>query len=157
MEVAVELRPLEDGDYAPLAQIVQEDEVAKWWGPNDEASLREDTARDDVTGFAILVDGELAGFLTIYEVKDPDFGYAEPDLFIATAQQSKGVGAEALRLALRWAFDRGHTRAIILPRVDNARAIRCYENIGFKPVGVFRRSDRGSDSLALDLLREELT
>ncbi len=47
------------------------------------------------------------------------------------------------------------------PHVENARAIRAYEKIGFKPVGVRRRYVRGDDgmwhdSLLMDLLPEEM-
>jgi aminoglycoside 6'-N-acetyltransferase len=156
--VDVSLRPLEDGDFPRLAAIVAEDEVARWWGPNDEASLRADAAPDQVTGFAILVGGELAGYLTVNEERDPNYGYAEPDLFVSSEHHGSGAGAQALRLALRWAFEeRGHTRAIIQPRADNARAIRCYEKVGFRPVGILREADRGRDALAMDLLKDELS
>lgn len=41
----------------------------------------------------------------------------------------------------------------------NARAIRTYEAVGFRPVGVMRRYERGADGnwhegLLMDLLRE---
>ena len=43
----------------------------------------------------------------------------------------------------------------------NPRAIRSYEQVGFRPVGVTRRSERGPDgtwhdSLLMDLLADEL-
>jgi len=44
---------------------------------------------------------------------------------------------------------------------DNAAAIRCYSKVGFKTVGIRRRSERGNDrtwhdGLLMDLLAEEL-
>ena len=62
----------------------------------------------------------------------------------------------------RWLFEEGgHHRVTIDPAADNARAIRCYESVGFRPVGVMRRYERvGSgefrDGLLMDLLPEEL-
>ena len=48
------------------------------------------------------------------------------------------------------------------PAADNEAAIRCYLKVGFRPVGIRRRSERGSDGswhdgLLMDLLAEELT
>jgi aminoglycoside 6'-N-acetyltransferase len=50
---------------------------------------------------------------------------------------------------------------VIDPAVDNARAIRCYERVGFRRVGVMRRYERGGhgawhDNLLLDLLADEI-
>jgi aminoglycoside 6'-N-acetyltransferase len=56
---------------------------------------------------------------------------------------------------------RGHHRITIDPAVANERAIRAYEGVGFKQVGVMRRYERGADGdwhdgLLLDLLPEDL-
>ena len=56
----------------------------------------------------------------------------------------------------------GHHRLVIDPDVDNAGAIRCYEKVGFRPVGVMRRYARGADgewhdALLMDLLAGELS
>jgi aminoglycoside 6'-N-acetyltransferase len=62
----------------------------------------------------------------------------------------------------RWLFEeRGHHRLTIDPSAANERAIRAYTAIGFKPVGVMRRYERGPDGtfhdgLLMDLLRDEL-
>lgn len=50
---------------------------------------------------------------------------------------------------------------MIDPRTDNERAIRAYERVGFPPVGVMCRYERGPegawhDGLLMDLLRGEL-
>lgn len=74
----------------------------------------------------------------------------------------RGLGAEALRTVLRHLFDeRGHHRATIDPAVENERAIRSYERVGFRPVGVVRRAERAPDgrwrdALLMDLLADEL-
>ena len=52
-------------------------------------------------------------------------------------------------------------RIDIDPHEDNARAIRAYEKVGFKPVGIRRRYERGDDgtwhdNLLMDLVPEEL-
>ena len=56
---------------------------------------------------------------------------------------------------------RGHHRLTIDPAADNLRAIRTYEKVGFKPVGVLRQYERGvdgkyHDGLLMDMLAGEL-
>lgn len=61
----------------------------------------------------------------------------------------------------RYLFDeRGHHRLTIDPAAANARAIRAYERVGFRPVGVMREYERGPDGvwrdgLLMDLLASE--
>ena len=57
--------------------------------------------------------------------------------------------------------ERGHHRLTIDPAADNAPAIRAYEKVGFRPVGVMRSYERGPDGtlhdgLLMDLLADEL-
>jgi aminoglycoside 6'-N-acetyltransferase len=67
-----------------------------------------------------------------------------------------------VRTLARWLFeDRGHHRITIDPAAANERAIRSYERVGFRRVGVMRRYERGAagdwhDGLLLDLLLEDL-
>jgi aminoglycoside 6'-N-acetyltransferase len=56
---------------------------------------------------------------------------------------------------------RGHHRLTIDPAAANHRAIRCYEKVGFRRVGVQRQYERGPDGrfhdgVLMDLLRPEL-
>jgi aminoglycoside 6'-N-acetyltransferase len=75
----------------------------------------------------------------------------------------RGLGADAVRRLARHLFeDRGHHRITIDPAAHNERAIRAYRRVGFRPVGVMRRYERGGDGtwhdgLLMDLLPEELT
>jgi aminoglycoside 6'-N-acetyltransferase len=57
--------------------------------------------------------------------------------------------------------DRGHRRLTIDPAAHNVRAIRCYEKVGFKPVGILREywldgNGDWRDGLLMDLLASEL-
>jgi aminoglycoside 6'-N-acetyltransferase len=75
----------------------------------------------------------------------------------------QGLGADAVRTLARHLFDDvGHHRIEIDPAADNAAAIRCYEKVGFRPVGIMRGYERGPegkwhDSLLMDLLAGEIT
>lgn len=67
-----------------------------------------------------------------------------------------------MRTLARYLIDeRGHHRLTIDPAADNAPAIRAYEKVGFRAVGVMRehwRSPDGTwrDGLLMDLLAREL-
>jgi aminoglycoside 6'-N-acetyltransferase len=151
----VTLRPLTDADREPLDAIVGAPGVREWWGT--------DPTLDDGPGFAIIVDGALAGWLGWYQEEDPDYRHGGIDIFLAPPFQGRGLGREAVRLAAAWLIgERGHHRLIIDPAAHNARAIATYASVGFKPVGVMRRYERGPDGtwhdgLLMDLLAEELT
>jgi aminoglycoside 6'-N-acetyltransferase len=77
--------------------------------------------------------------------------------------QGRGLGTDAVRTLARYLLEvRGHHRLTIDPAADNARAIRTYEKVGFRAVGVMRRYERGKDGtfhdgLLMDLLAGELT
>jgi aminoglycoside 6'-N-acetyltransferase len=159
----VTLRPLEERDKPRLVEILEEPEVARWFGMSPaEESADEFISDPEVTGFAIEVEGALAGAIGFYEEDTPDYRHAGMDLFLATESQNQGLGREALRLVARHLFEeRGHHRLIIDPAAANARAVRAYESIGFRRVGVMRSYERGPDGtfhdgLLLDLLRDEL-
>ena len=60
--------------------------------------------------------------------------------------QGRGLGREMLQLGAEWLIEaKGHHRLIIDPAAGNARAIATYTAVGFKPVGVMRRYERGPD------------
>ena len=157
----VRLRPVSDSDIAALAALAADPAVSHWWGDNDEGDIRMEVSAPRATGWVVEVDGEPAGLVLATEEPDPDYRSVELDIFIAASQQGRGLGADALRTALRHLFDeRGHHRALIGPAAGNSRAIRCYERVGFRPVGVMRQAERISgewrDVLVMDLLAGEL-
>lgn len=159
----VTLRPLEPADAPRLAEIAAEPEVARWWrGLNEEALLELARPGEEMLAFTVELDGETIGLAQAGEETDPDYRHASVDLFLATAHHGQGLGADTLRTLARWLFaDRGHHRITIDPAAANERAVRSYERIGFKRVGVLRRYERGAegawhDGLLLDLLPEDL-
>jgi aminoglycoside 6'-N-acetyltransferase len=150
----VTLRPLAPEDVGALNAIVAEPEVRRWWGT--------DPTVDEQDAFTIWVDGEIAGWLGWYEETDPDYRHGGLDIFLAPRFHGQGLGREALSLGARWLFERGHHRLIIDPAAANERAIAVYASIGFRPVGVMRRYERGPegdwhDGLLMDMLKAEFT
>jgi aminoglycoside 6'-N-acetyltransferase len=162
----VTLRPLQERDAEALAAMTEHPSVRAWWGSEESASRSPagfaEEARDEIA-FAIEVDGELGGWLGFTEELEPDYRHAGLDILLAAPHQGLGLGPIALRLAARWLIDaRGHHRLTIDPARANARAIRAYESIGFRPVGILREYERGpdgawQDGLLMDMLAHELT
>lgn len=148
----VVLRPVDGSDGKVLAEILREPEVARWWAPQD--------GFDDM--LAIVVDGETVGAIQYDEEEDPDYRHASIDIFVSARHHGRGVGTDAVRTLARWLIEeRGHHRLTIDPAASNAVAIRCYEKVGFRPVGVMRQYERDPltgewhDGLLMDLLAEE--
>lgn len=159
----VVLRPLRVDDARRLAELAAHPDVARWWPDLDEAELVEKAeGRSDATCFAVLDDGETIGLVQYYEELDPDYRHAGIDLFLGVAHQGAGLGTDTVRtLARHLVHDRGHHRVVIDPVAHNERAIRCYERVGFRRVGVLREYQRDPDGtwrdgLLLDLLAREL-
>jgi aminoglycoside 6'-N-acetyltransferase len=156
------LRPLEPADRERLHAILSEPEVRRWWGPEDPQAAVDDMYDDDAVGFAIVVGGEMVGAIQYADENEPDYRHAGIDLFLGLEGRGRGLGPEAIRVLARYLFeDRGHHRLTIDPAAANERAIRAYERVGFRPVGVMRKYERGHDGefhdgLLMDMLRDEL-
>ena len=158
------LRPGQPSDAATLHAIRSEPAVSRWW--NEPESL-DDIAADLEGAFGdvvlvVEVDGEVAGAIQYYEENERDYRHASIDLYLSERHQRKGFGPEAIQLLAAYLVDgRGHHRLTIDPAADNAAAIRAYEKVGFRPVGLMRRYERGADGswhdgLLMDLLADEL-
>jgi aminoglycoside 6'-N-acetyltransferase len=154
------LRPPTASDVEPLAEILAEPAVARWWGGRDADWVRRELVGAE-PGWVIVVDEGVVGWLQYTEETEPEYRHVGLDIFLTTALHGRGVAREAIRLAIRHFIERGHHRFTIDPAADNERAIRAYAALGFKPVGVMRRYERGPDGswhdgLLMDLLAEEL-
>ena len=157
------LRPLRVYDIERVAEIGAEPSVVRWWGPPNKAELRRQAeGSSDEKAFAIEREGEIVGLVQYYEENEPDFRHAGIDVFLAGRAQGQGLGTEAVRTLARYLVDeRGHHRLTIDPAADNTAAIRAYEKVGFRAVGIMReycRSLDGTwrDGLLMDLLAREL-
>jgi aminoglycoside 6'-N-acetyltransferase len=84
------------------------------------------------------------------------------DIFLTSSAQGRGLGPDAIRTLARYLIgERGHHRPTIEPAVDKKPAIRAYQKVGFRPVGVLHqywRSQDGNwrDGLLMGLLAPEL-
>ncbi len=154
------LRALAEGDEAELRRIHSTPEVVRWWNVPTEGFPWTD--EPEATRLTIEVDGRVAGLIQYYEELDPRYRHASIDLFLDPALHGRGLGTEALRRVVRDLIDdRGHHRITIDPAAANAAAVRTYEKVGFRRVGVMRRYERDTggggwhDGLLMELLAGE--
>jgi aminoglycoside 6'-N-acetyltransferase len=172
----VRLRPVVPDDLPPLLRILDEPDVARWWRRAEwervdelgavtfAIELKAAGAVSGAGGVAVAAGGgTVAGCIQFSEETDPDYFSASVDIFVGTAAQGRGVGPDAMRTLIQWLFDvRGHHRLTVDPAAENDRAVRVYEKLGFRPVGVLRRYERTEDgvwrdALLMELLAEDFT
>jgi aminoglycoside 6'-N-acetyltransferase len=159
------LRPATVEDVAELARIRATPEVYHRFGGEADlaAEVAADLADEDLHQYAIELDGRVVGLIQWAEEIDPQYRHASIDIYVDPAVHGQGLGTDAVRtLARHLIIDHGHHRLVIDPAADNAGAIACYARVGFRPVGVMRRYERGPDGdwhdgLLMDLLATELT
>lgn len=160
----VTLRPGRPEDAVTLHAILAEPDVAAWWGdPDPVDAIAGELIGTERSGLLVIeIGGEVAGGIQFHEEDDPMHRHAGIDLYLGTRFQGQSAGPEAVTLLARYLFEaRGHHRLTIDPAAGNNRAIRCYGKVGFRPVGVLRQYERGTDGtfhdgLLMDLLRGEL-
>lgn len=159
----VTLRPLRESDADTLAAAIPADEsAAPWWGTDSE-KVRRWLTEDRPTSLAIDVGNTLVGAILYHEETDPDYHFAGIDIVVLAPYAGRGLGPDALRALARYLFEeRGHHRIIIDPAAKNHRAIRAYEKVGFRTVGIMRRYERDPDGewrdgLLMEMLDDELT
>lgn len=149
------------GDADALARIRKEPEVVRRWG---DANIEEEIQEQFIgaeNGFVIEMDGEIVGAIQYGEEDEPMYRHANVDIFLTTSHHGQGLGPEVIRILARHLFgERDHHRLTIDPAVDNAPAIRAYERVGFRRVGIMRSYERGldgswHDGLLMEMLREE--
>lgn len=106
--------------------------------------LEKNWEREDRYPFAVrtLADDRLIGFVAVWV---GNWAGAEGGVGIGMgdpAYRGRGYGTDAMRLALRYAFNELNLERMTLQAVDyNARAIRSYEKVGYALVGTEREWD----------------
>jgi len=160
----VSLRPATSEDIPALARIRATPEVYRWWrGEADMVSeVAADLADSEASTLAVELEGRVIGAIQWSAELEPDYRHAGIDIYLDPSVHGRGAGSDAIRtLARHLIVDEGFHRLVIDPAADNAAAIRCYSKVGFKPVGIMRKYERGldgtwHDGLLMDLLAEEV-
>jgi len=154
----VRLRTLTSEDLPLLAEFLQASSVKKWWGDYDEARLRRELVDDpSVEAFAVEVEGHLVGMVDFCEETYPDYHHAALDITLGVPYQGQGLGSDALRTLITHLVDeRGHHRLTVDPAAENTDAVRFYEKLGFRKVGILSKYERVSEGHWRDGLLMEL-
>jgi aminoglycoside 6'-N-acetyltransferase len=135
----VVLEPVRPEHVERLRALRRTPEVERWWNPAEEGWPLEEEA--DLYRFVILVEDEVVGYIQFWEDPDPDSRHADVDIFLGPQSHDRGLGTEAMRAIVRHLIEeRRHHRITLTTAVDNARAIRVYEKVGFRRVGVLRKA-----------------
>jgi aminoglycoside 6'-N-acetyltransferase len=162
----VMLRPVDSGDLPAFIALFKAPGMEQWWPGEDREKLAREHVEpedEDVTVYAVVVDGAVMGLIQSWEETEPEYRHAGIDIALHPDIHEQGLGTDAVRTLARHLFDdEGHHRVTIDPAAHNARAIHCYERVGFRPVGIMRKYERGHDGtfhdgLLMDMLREDLT
>jgi aminoglycoside 6'-N-acetyltransferase len=133
------LEPVRPEHADRLRALRRTPEVARWWQlPSGDWPL---DVEADLQKLAVVVDGEVAGYIQFWEDPDPTSRHADVDIFLGPGAQDRGLGTEAMRAVVRELIEeRGHHRITLSTSVENARAIHVYEKVGFRRVGVMRKA-----------------
>jgi RimJ/RimL family protein N-acetyltransferase len=132
--------------------LANEDAEVKWYEEVTEAGRQ---PRPTAVSFAVhdAADAELVGVCGIEGI-DHHFSRAELGIFLGR-RRGTGIGTDATRLALDWAFNMLGLRNVMLETYEfNEQARRAYERAGFRTIG--RRRDAVSamgrrwDSILMD-------
>jgi aminoglycoside 6'-N-acetyltransferase len=138
-------------------------QVYEHWRGGDDlvAAIEEDFDERDAIAYVIELEDHVVGWIQWQAEEEPDYRHASMDIYVDPAVHGRGVGTDAMRtLARHLIVDHGHHRLVIDPAANNTAAIRSYTKVGFRPVGIMRRYERGADgtwhdNLLMDLLAEE--
>jgi aminoglycoside 6'-N-acetyltransferase len=160
------LVPVTSEDLDDLATIRSTPEVARWWQAATRDDVEEEWTRaqdDGEAWWTAWLDDRRVGFIQAYEEDDSDYRHAGIDLYLAPAVHGQGLGREITARVAHFLIDEvGHHRVVIDPTVGNDAAVRCYEAVGFRTVGVMREywydhvEGRWADGLLMDLLARDL-
>ena len=148
---AVTLRPMREDDLPLLHRWLQREHVRRWWGGDELVTLEGVTQRylprtlgqGGVTPYIALLGDRPVGYCQSYVVVGDDFWPDETDLGARGCDQflgegdllGQGLGTQLVRTLVDRLFaDPAVTKVQTDPSPDNARAIRCYEKAGFRPL-----------------------
>ncbi len=156
----VVLRDPTEADVEPLAAILAEPEVALWWVGYTPERVCEEFIDEPEIARAIEVEGRVAGVLLVLRGDDPEYPTTVMHIFLGTEFRGRRIGEEVLALAIRHEFSEGITRITLDPNIANEGAIRSYERLGFRRIGVLRDyqvrpGGHLEDALFMDLTRSD--
>ncbi|MDY0341924.1 MAG: GNAT family protein [Coriobacteriia bacterium] len=158
----VVLRPLVDDDLDVLSGLASGRGCQPWWTDPSVTGLRDSLLEaTDTWSWTVVVDTQTAGVVSAYSVGWPPGSALGLAIMLGDAWQDRGLGPETLSVLIAHLIGtRGVRRFVVDPAAANLRAIRAYESLGFKRIGVARQSEPAPDGswrdcLLMDLLATE--
>jgi RimJ/RimL family protein N-acetyltransferase len=147
-------KPLAESDLPFLFEWFAQPYIAQLWKEPDwrtfQEKYRKRISSNDIFPFVAYIDDKPIAYIKYHHVKDDDralFPNVEIpafsiglDLFIGNPNYlGKGYGTHLVKEFIQFVqkIEPHCTTIIIDPAVDNHRAIRCYEKVGFKIVGTY--------------------
>ena len=149
--------PDEEKAYAQLLRWLSQAEISRYYGGDAQRevqSIREHVKKGDVRSCIISQNGAPIGYLQFYEICTPRekkalwlLPYQHPygiDLFLGTPEKlGRGIGTRCMQMICQYLFSEKKADALCIdPRVDNPRAIRCYEKAGFSHIGTKEKGEK---------------
>ncbi len=99
--------------------------------------------RGNAPHFVALVGDEVVGWCDVIAKPRATLAHSGTlGLGLREAHRGRGIGRALMETTLEGARNRGFTRVELTVRVDNTRAIRLYERVGFKIEGTCRNHIR---------------
>lgn len=144
-----EFRPIAESDLPMILEWLARPHVAEWWGKSPTLEEAREEFLPIIAGnpahkcFVGYMDDRPVGFIQWYIatafhhegwwLDEHDPGVRGIDQYLADADNlNSGIGTEMIRAFISMIFeDRSVTRIQTDPNPTNARAIRCYEKVGF--------------------------
>lgn len=151
-------RRLVEDDLLLLAEWLARPHIMAWWRPYPsleavrEHYLPRIRGESVVTPYLAMLQDEPVGYIQSYVAADvggdwwpdvQDRGVWGIDQFLADGGRlGQGLGTRMVRAFVELLFtDSRVTQVQVDPAVDNLRAIRCYEKVGFRAVGPLTTPD----------------
>lgn len=141
----------EESDYKLMAKWLSDEHILKFYqGRDNPSSINQiikkygprTKGESRVIPCIIEFNGKAIGYIRYYTIDNDEkaeYGYENNeliygiDLFIGEIEyQNKGIGEKAIKSLINYIqINKCPNKIIIDPRIDNKRAIRCYEKCGF--------------------------
>lgn len=164
----VRLRPAEEDDLPLFVEWLADQEVTRWLAAIGEPPTLEDEYEwwhdkrsdpDSILWAIETMDGRLVGTTELrltLRAERAELGIAIHD----KTWWNRGLGTETVRLVVDYAFEELNLNRVELTTdEENARAIRCYEKVGFVREGLLRQhrlvDGRFGNTVVMAILRAD--
>jgi len=144
-------QPLKEKDIQLLFHWFAQPHVAQWWPtPKKEEKFFEHflprIRSKNTLPFLVLLNNVPLGYIQYYHITDQARQWfpilpketVGIDQFIGEAtKMGKGLGTAFIKEFVHFLFEQGFKTVIVDPDPKNKQAIKCYQKVGFKKIGIY--------------------